>query len=827
MPRFLLPPKKSLAVHTREVNAPGAPATEEHPPRMAHPLGTATLASAAMITRDRIRPVTQSADWMNEAWELYDVVPELRFGIGWIANAASRARLYIGRIDPEGAAPPTAVQAEDDERIMEPYYELFGGQIGQGEMLRRIATHLNLVGETYICGYDHPQEHERIWQVVNSYEVSTAPGGTMQILPPDSSEPVEIKTDDAVLIRIWRPHPRRSWNADSPVISLRGACKELLDLSAHISASAESRLAGAGLLFLPDELTFPHPEQAENINPIHADPFTASLIETMMTPIRDRGSASAVVPLVVRGPAEAGGGIKHFSFSTPLDASASSLRDAATKRIASGLDIPAEILLGVADINHWCVPESTEILTRSGWKKHHDLADGEEVMTLDHEAGLPQWQPVEEVNTWDVVDEPMVQIRGEGHSSLTTLAHRWPVRSRHGVPMWTTSGELADAELGYLSILTETEETVRELSLSGRGRFTPRPRDVERTSYTGRIWCPTTPNRTWLARHEGTVFFTGNSVWALEESSIKIHIEPLLALVCDALTHQYLRPSLEALGVPDVEELALWYDVSDLVQQANRPQHALQAYQQGAISERTLRTILGFGEEDAPTKEERNRHVLTQISSTQGLLAPLLLPLLGIDTPELTEYAQNQVEAGRIAIRTQKVAEDNFDEKNASSAAGGAASGAGGGKAQAKNGPQPGSGRQGRPQPKSKGAPTRSAPGAAAAMEKALEMAVYRALDRAGGWLLSRQPRSARGQFKDVEPYELHTRIAPNQEQTELMLAGAYRDLHLAFPGAQCTHALVDGYVRDLIQAGLRHEPGLLRERMASAPCVEWEAEAA
>lgn len=33
-------------------------------------------------------------------------------------------------------------------------------------------------------------------------------------------------------------------------------------------------------------------------------------------------------------------------------------------------------------------------------------------------------------------------------------------------------------------------------------------------SYGGHIWCPTTPNGTWLARRRGTVYFTGNSFMA-------------------------------------------------------------------------------------------------------------------------------------------------------------------------------------------------------------------------------------------------------------------------------------------------------------------------
>lgn len=37
------------------------------------------------------------------------------------------------------------------------------------------------------------------------------------------------------------------------------------------------------------------------------------------------------------------------------------------------------------------------------------------------------------------------------------------------------------------------------------------PFKIWRERYTGKVWCPTTPNGTWLARRRGTVYFTGNS----------------------------------------------------------------------------------------------------------------------------------------------------------------------------------------------------------------------------------------------------------------------------------------------------------------------------
>jgi hypothetical protein len=70
-----------------------------------------------------------------------------------------------------------------------------------------------------------------------------------------------------------------------------------------------------------------------------------------------------------------------------------------------------------------------EVVTADGWKAHEQLSVEEQVLTLNHETGLSEWQPLLAVNIWDVVNEPMVGIRGRGHSSVTTLNHRWPTLS--------------------------------------------------------------------------------------------------------------------------------------------------------------------------------------------------------------------------------------------------------------------------------------------------------------------------------------------------------------------------------------------------------------
>lgn len=78
-----------------------------------------------------------------------------------------------------------------------------------------------------------------------------------------------------------------------------------------------------------------------------------------------------------------------------------------------------------------CADEQTEILTRSGYKSYTELVVGEDALTINVDSGLAEWQPVLAINAFPVVDAPMLSVEmGGRHSSLTTMNHRWPVKSR-------------------------------------------------------------------------------------------------------------------------------------------------------------------------------------------------------------------------------------------------------------------------------------------------------------------------------------------------------------------------------------------------------------
>jgi hypothetical protein len=119
--------------------------------------------------------------------------------------------------------------------------------------------------------------------------------------------------------------------------------------------------------------------------------------------------------------------------------------------------------------------------------------------------------------------------------------------------------------------------------------------------------------------------------WLVREDVVTTHLEPPLALICDAITTQFLWPALEQQGVEDFQDFAVWYDVGHLIQRPQRTQDAKDAKAAGAISDEAYRDALGFDESDAPNVEPRNpvqELVLEMLRTAPSLAQNPGLPVL-------------------------------------------------------------------------------------------------------------------------------------------------------------------------------------------------------
>jgi hypothetical protein len=300
------------------------------------------VAAAQILTSEKIRggKPNPQADrgryWQAEAWDLYDETPELFYGIRWRSSSLSRVRLVAARRG-IGANDPEIIDSGPAADLVA---ELGGGPGGQADFLARAGAQIAVSGECYLIGRSDAAGNSTVQPYSSEEVIYSAMGWAL-----DEGYGANKLAETDVVVRAWLPHPRRMQWPDSAVRSLLPVLRELRALTMHVSAQVDSRLAGAGLLLLPTGMVYPSPPGADGAE--GEDPFVRALIDAMRTPIKDRDVASAIVPLVAKVPDETIGKSQYLNFSSVLDNTAKELRDEAIRRVALGLDLPPEMVLGV------------------------------------------------------------------------------------------------------------------------------------------------------------------------------------------------------------------------------------------------------------------------------------------------------------------------------------------------------------------------------------------------------------------------------------------------------------------------------------------------
>lgn len=325
------------------------------------------IASAALLTQNAAgsayaRPKEGVAEWQTQGWYFYDTIGEFRYGVSWRANACSRARLTVTEPGPDGSD----VQVTEGPEV-EALNALFGGDAGQSEMLGAVSLHLDVPGETYIVGeveaVPDPITGEQVevdrWAIYSNEELTKPSKNAPWEIDRGDGRKRRLNPDTSVVIRLWKPHPRKWVEANSATRAVLPVLRELENLTQAVGAALDSRLAGAGVFVVPSEATFGGPPtdpaslSAASPDAMPDDAFLVKLTEAMMTSMADRTSAARVVPIVLRVPGAFLKGVQHITFSTPLDERSMELRTECIRRLALGIDLPPEVLLGLSDSNHW------------------------------------------------------------------------------------------------------------------------------------------------------------------------------------------------------------------------------------------------------------------------------------------------------------------------------------------------------------------------------------------------------------------------------------------------------------------------------------------
>lgn len=285
--------------------------------------------------------------WQKDAWRLYDITGQHRFIANWVGSSVSRCRLYVAEVDESGEA---GAEAEDQEVAA-----LAAGPLGAGpakdEALRLLGINLFVPGEAYIVAESGGRDDgEDQWWVVSGRQIRRVGDQvTVKRSQLQGGGRLNFREGTDLLIRCWTPHPADTDEPDSPTRSAIPDLREIEAIRKREFAELDSRLAGAGLLPLPDGIDFPRGDN----DPPGIEGFTQTLMRAMSTSLQNRASAEALVPIMFTVPGEYLDKIKLVTFWSELSSQLLPLREAAVKSLAQSLDVPPEVLLGLGQTNHW------------------------------------------------------------------------------------------------------------------------------------------------------------------------------------------------------------------------------------------------------------------------------------------------------------------------------------------------------------------------------------------------------------------------------------------------------------------------------------------
>lgn len=307
-------------------------------------------------------------DWQADAYAYAQSVGEVNYALGLKANTLSECLLR-----PERRVPNTADEWDetDDARVVRVHKALKPPLGGQAELLRRASWHLDVAGEMLLYGAPPKKKELKgqppsglLWEFLSVLEVrpkkELSDGGTLVERHPwgNTSKGKEVFEQEAYLSRLHRPAADYSQRAQSPVLGVLPILKQIVLLTQVIDAIAESRLT-ANLLYVPWEISFgPTDEFANPGAPTEEalDEFEEELREHLLAPINDRSAHASLIPLLMRGPALVDGHptkdlIGIIDLSRQLDDKFKALREEALHRLATGLDLPPELLKGKSTLS--------------------------------------------------------------------------------------------------------------------------------------------------------------------------------------------------------------------------------------------------------------------------------------------------------------------------------------------------------------------------------------------------------------------------------------------------------------------------------------------
>lgn len=333
------------------------------------------------------KQVRRRDEWMTDAWNYFDEIPEFKHGVWLSGNAMAKLRLYIGVLPDGGEGDPINVDADLPEGTQLPVEQalvdaakillgkLRGPLGGLSEIQRELDMNLNIAGMCYLVRIGERTVANAAtgdvvitaeeWDVKSVLELEIKNDKIrVQDVLGDWLELDEDKGDKA--ITVWQRHPGRGGKPDANTRALINDFEILLGLTQQQKAETWSR-ASAGVVLVPQEMTFASPDSGSDSiddedevgvpdetgdEAQDSDPLLDALQAQLSGPIEDASDPAAITPLLLRGPGEHLEKFRHITFERTADSTLNEKIEQRVRRIARGMNLPVETTLGHQDTTY-------------------------------------------------------------------------------------------------------------------------------------------------------------------------------------------------------------------------------------------------------------------------------------------------------------------------------------------------------------------------------------------------------------------------------------------------------------------------------------------
>lgn len=308
------------------------------------------------LTREIYGSKRLQQDWQKVAWQMMDEIGEVGFAANFMGDAFAQMRIYVAtkvgkdiiELDADGKDLPEGINA-NDVKLAWDALDALNYPNGLTELQRIGGIGFFQVGETWLIGRVTDEGEE--WDINSTSQVEIKDGKYVVKRDENDRNPVVLQEGDYPL-RIWRKHAQYPEKAYSLVRSALTILEELLLLTLEVRAVTQSRIS-SGILAIPDTMNLTRVDTEDEDGEPVSSGFSDDLMRHLIAPIKEPGSAAAVVPFLIEGDKEDIEAIRHITFGRELSREAREQRLELIGRYAATINLPNEIVTGKASLNHW------------------------------------------------------------------------------------------------------------------------------------------------------------------------------------------------------------------------------------------------------------------------------------------------------------------------------------------------------------------------------------------------------------------------------------------------------------------------------------------